>query len=154
MPYQLVARSGGGDAWFFPANPGQPKLGPFTLPDGRDAYELIDNGDTAGLPFTPTFREEQTGRRGDLLWTGCATKIASDRLINALASFGGWHTFDIILLDRDGAAVPGYQGFAVDGPDGDVFWSTGFQHERFGITEAALQAIKGAGIDGLEIDPL
>lgn len=150
MPYELEARSGSPNAWAVPHHPGMPEFGEFLLPDGRDARDLIADGDTADLGFTPTFLKEHGNRFGDLLWTTSRSKVASDRFITALAGFAGWKSFPVRLTQRRGEDIPGYAGFAVLPGSADVFLTTNFQHESFGVSDAVMAALREAGVDGFK----
>lgn len=154
MPYELVAKSDGPSAWVFPANPSLPKIGPFKLDDGRDIYQLIADGDIADLDFTPTFRHTQGSHFGDLLWTTCEMKLASNRFIKALSGFSGWRSFDIHLLGLKGEIMDGYKGFAVVDGSVDVFHTTGFQFWRFGVSDDVMAALHANSADNLEIKKL
>ena len=104
--------------WAFPDNPGQPEWGPHLLPDGTKVWDLVANGDTGRLPFTPRFRRRGGGPQiGDLLWTGTATmKVASRRFVDVLQSVhaSGYRTFEIDLVGGRKRPMPGFVGFAVD----------------------------------------
>ncbi|MEU2200146.1 hypothetical protein [Isoptericola sp. NPDC019482] len=148
MPYKLVASSGAKDVWVFAHHPGMPELGPFVLPDGRDAYQLIRDGRTTDLPFVPRFVQTHGRRWGDLLWTTEQTKIASQLFVDALEGFSGWHDFDVEVLDRHGRRREGYRGFAVDGTgsESDVWNYTGGQNSWFAVSDAVIEALRGRGV--------
>lgn len=154
MPYELVAKSDGPSAWVLPANPSLPKIGPFVLDDGRDIYRLIADGDIADLDFIPTFRHTQGSHFGDLLWTTCEMKLASNRFIKALSGFSGWRSFDIHPLGHEGETIDGYKGFAVVDGSVDVFHTTGFQFWRFGVSDDVMAALRANSVDDLEIKKL
>lgn len=143
MPYELVARSS--HAWLVADHPGAPELGPYRLPDGRDAYDLIDDGDTDHLGFTPRFVRQNGTRLGDLVWSTGSVKIASDRFVAALTGFDGWKRFTIRAETSRGVEIPGYSGFAVVPGGTDVFLTSAGQNEAFGVSDDVMAALRDAG---------
>lgn len=145
MTFELVARRGKLSVWVLEVLPPAKEIR--GLGSHLDLSTLVADGDVDQLPFVPTFKLEQGTRWDDLLWTTERTKIASERLLNALAPFNGWRSFDVRIIGRKGVRVSGYHGFAtVSGlPNPDVFNAVGFQHETFRVTDDVMEAIRAAG---------
>ena len=148
MTFELVARRGKLSVWVLEVLPPAKEIR--GLGSHLDLSTLVADGDVDQLPFVPTFKLEQGNRWDDLLWTGERTKIASERLLNALAPFNGWRSFDVRIIGRKGVRVSGYHGFAtVSGlPNPDVFNAVGFQHETFRVTDDVMEAIRAARGNG------
>lgn len=135
-----------------------PKLGPFLTADGEDIRELIADGRTDRLDFRPRFTQSNSGRVGDLLWTGDKTKVASLRFVDVLASIRatGYRTFPVDVLGRGGRPLGDFVGLAVldDDTTKDLHFSTGFQFWSFAATDLVVEALREAGVTDLSITQL
>ena len=146
----IAARSGPAYLWAFPDFPGQPEYGEYVLPEhSRDPRDMVADGDVENLGFVPCFRQAGRGRKvGDLVWTGCDIKIASDRFLAVLREQDatGYRTFPVTVVPRRGGAFQGFTGIAVlDGsPEHDLRWLAGQSH-RMLVSDRIVAALKQAG---------
>lgn len=109
-----------GAAWFTIEWPGQPELGPYLLPDGRDIFQLIAEGRIDELGFEPTVVQTRSGPLGDMLWTlGSSCKVASERMLKTLARIKatGYRTFPLSVRASGGKILGHYSGIAVGSAD-------------------------------------
>lgn len=148
--------------WVSPYWEGKPKLGPFTLEDGRDIIDLIETGKGEELGFPFWFRRTEGSRDkrlGDILWTGgLAIKVVSKRFLDALTDLGvadGLQTYPATLVDRRGRAIEGAYYGAVEhlGHEGEI--NAGHDTSRgfsFTVSTRVLEGLRARDVTGFKVN--
>lgn len=151
MPYRLSAKAGHQDAWVrgdFPQD--------LTLGDDASVYDIVAAGDAASYGFVPRFTAANKGLRfGDLIWTTGSSKIASQRLLDALASISatGYKTFPIELMTGHPESMA-YKGIAVvsSNSSDDLYNPDGIQWFKFMASDRLVAALRQRGAVNLSIE--
>ena len=149
------------DLWVDPTGPGKPAYGRWKSPSGLDVMTVLRQVGPRGLDVDVHW-EQVKGSRGtrptDLLWqTGLSgLKVASHRL----AAMLGEHCPEIETLPvevrlRGGATLDGYVGLLEpqDEPAPVHSLFRGRRGSRLVVTDEVAEALRGAGLTGLEVEP-
>lgn len=159
--YEIIPLSTQRDFWIRTVWEGKPPLGPYTLDDGRDIYDVVADGNLEELPFDVWFERETISRgkrRGDILWGGPPT-LVSQRFADAVAELGvaGCSTFEVNLFSANEGRVTGYVGF-VENTEGtseitSYAWPESAHSFAWIVSERVLEGLKERGVDMFHVEP-
>ncbi|MGD6980670.1 hypothetical protein [Citricoccus zhacaiensis] len=138
---------------------GQDEDAPFTLPDGRDLYRVIEDGPFASIADRVWLEVSNPGTTGDVLWTtGMAFTVVSGRFLEALPAAGARNVeaFPLTIRRKRAADVEGYHLVVVHGEDPNLP-VRGFPNGRrstpwLDVHVDVLAELRRRGIDGFEVE--
>lgn len=93
-----------------------------TLPDSRELWDVLAEGDVSALQST-WIKIENTGAYGDMLWSGSMmTAFVSHRFAAAIqdAGFAGYQLLPLEVQPKSGARFAGYSLLLPDNSDPDA----------------------------------
>ncbi|MDF9716315.1 hypothetical protein INN71_15135 [Nocardioides sp. ChNu-153] len=160
--FSLRGKSAIRDLWVAPEWEGQPKLGPWLLPDGREIPRLIEDGQADELGFPFWFRQVEGSRgrrRGDLLWGGGSrTKVVSRRFVDALGELGvldDLMTYPAAILDRRRRVIEAdYLGLVEPIGRGEVRAGlTTQRNSMLTVSARVLEGLRERGVTEFEAEP-
>ncbi len=85
--------------------------------------DLLLHGNYTNVKLPVVFTQQYGKVLKDIIGTGWASLyLISDKMKNVLqdAHLTGWRTFDIILLDKKGERIEGYEGLSIVGRCGEI----------------------------------
>ncbi len=108
-------------------------------------------GKYQGIKFPVIFNQVVGKKLLDILSTGILTLLLISNQLNELLKenhFTGWTTFPIILKDKKGNQIEGYQGFSVTGISGrKIFTNSPIIETRYVPNGPIVKIYKGATVD-------
>jgi hypothetical protein len=109
----LSGRMGGTSMWVDLAWEGQDPDAPLTLPDGRDASDVIASGDFRQIADQTWLEVTHAGKPTDMLWsTGMAITVVSQRMADALVAAGA-EEFDVFPVTVRRRRSPDMENYVV-----------------------------------------